>query len=189
MVVKLKTFEMYHLQDAWSVTDNSVFVVLQVIISFIMYKILWWHPQTTVMYLVHLFSFKPTCVHFLTYLGMLPPLQLAQWGKQEMTQGRNGSSQWEEHGHPKTRSSFPGDRMGFWGSGQHCPVHGDGLEDGWETRPQGQGFTSTCWVAWAVGWGADPVGWSCPINWRRMRPPASQGGSEDLKWEIQLQRD
>lgn len=186
MVVKLKTFEMYHLQDAWSVTDNSVFVVLQVIISFIMYKILWWHPQTTVMYLVHLFSFKPTWVHFLTYLGMPPPLQLAQWGKQERTQGRNGSSQWEEHGHPKTWSPFPRERMGFWAA-LSCARWWAG---GWMgNQASGSGVYINLLSCLGSGLGADPVGWSCPINWRRMRPPASQGGSEDLKWEIQLQRD
>lgn len=127
-------------------------------------------------------------VSSLSYLpGNLPPCSWLSGANREDT-GRSGSSQWEEHGHPKTWPPFPGETRGFPGSGRHCPVHSDRLGDAQETRPQGQGSTSTCWVAWAVGWGADPVGWSCPINWRRMRPLVSQGGSEDLKWEIQQQR-
>ena len=73
MVVNLKTFNMYHLQGAWSAIDTEVFVVLQFIISLTIYKVLWWPPKTTVMCLVHLFSFKPKGVCFFPYLGRRPP--------------------------------------------------------------------------------------------------------------------
>lgn len=145
-----------------------------------MYKILWWHPKTTVMYLVHLFSFKPTWVHFLTYLGMPPPCSWLGGANRRGHKAEVGAANGKSMGTLKRDPLSPGkDGIPGLREALSCARCWAG---GWTgNQASGPGVYINLLSCLGSGWGADPVGWSCPINWRRMRTLASQGGSEDLK--------